>query len=257
MALLGGMYVMVYRQVKRFFRARSRVLGTLLNPLIWVLFFGLGWANVFNFPMAKEIFGGVDYLTFLAPGVIGMTVFTVSLISGISVIWDKQFGFLKEVLVAPVSRAESIIGRLVGDSITTLIQVVVIAALMYVIACDLNPWGVIPMLLISFLASLTFSSVGVVLALRIRSMEGFQLLINLFMLPLLFLSGAFYPLKTMPEWMKLLAYVNPLTYTVDGMRYFLSGVSAFNPVLDISLLSALTVAFLGAAAVLFQKATIE
>ncbi|MCD6324618.1 MAG: ABC transporter permease [Desulfurococcales archaeon] len=248
---------MVYRQVKRFFRARSRVLGTLLNPIIWVLFFGLGWSNVFNFPMAKAIFGGVDYLTFLAPGVIGMTVFTASFISGVSVIWDKQFGFLKEVLVAPVSRAEAMVGRLVGDSLTTLLQVAIIAGLMYVIAGSLNPWGAAPTLLLAFLASLAFSSLGVVLALKMRSMEGFQLIINLLMLPLLFLSGAFYPLNTMPEWMKALSYVNPLTYAVDGMRYFLAGTSAINPLLDTAVLSALSAALLTAAAALFRGATID
>ncbi|MEM2681968.1 MAG: ABC transporter permease, partial [Zestosphaera sp.] len=112
---MNGFLTMTYRQLKRFINARSRVLMSIVNPVMWLVFFGLGWSNVFNFPGAKTIFGGLDYLTYLASGMVAMTIMMGSFISGVSVIWDKQFGFLKETLVAPVSRAEVILGRAFGD----------------------------------------------------------------------------------------------------------------------------------------------
>ncbi len=257
MEALSGFYVMTYRQLKKFSRARSRVIGTIVNPIIWVLFFGLGWSGVFNFPMAKQLFGGVDYLTFLAPGVLGMTLFLSGFISGISIIWDKQFGFFKEVLVAPTSRVASIIGRIFGDSLTTLIQLLIIFALLYPLAGSLSLMGLIPSLLIAFLSSMMFSGLGVIIALKMRSLEGFQLLINLVMMPTLFLSGALYPITTMPYWMKLLAYADPLTYPVDGMRYFLAGTSALQPTIDVVLVTAFTALSLGISSVLFRNTTVE
>jgi len=255
--LIDGFYIMAYRQVIKFFRARSRVIGSVVNPLIWLAFFGLGWANVFNFPLAKQIFGGVDYLTFLAPGILGMTVFTSSFISGISIIWDKQFGFMKEVLVAPSSRTAAMAGRLFGDSLTTLLQGGIILAFMYPLATSLRPIGALPSFLLAFLASIAFSSLGVVIALNMKSMEGFQLIINFLMIPLLFLSGAFYPVNTMPLWMKVLAYLDPLTYGVDGMRYYLAGTSALSPLIDWVMLTALAASLILAASAMFRKTTIE
>ena len=255
--MIDGFYIMAYRQVIKFFRARSRVIGSVVNPLIWLAFFGLGWANVFNFPLAKQIFGGVDYLTFLAPGILGMTVFTSSFISGISIIWDKQFGFMKEVLVAPSSRTAAMAGRLFGDSLTTLLQGGIILAFMYPLATSLRPIGALPSFLLAFLASIAFSSLGVVIALNMKSMEGFQLIINFLMIPLLFLSGAFYPVNTMPLWMKVLAYLDPLTYGVDGMRYYLAGTSALSPLIDWVMLTALAASLILAASAMFRKTTIE
>ncbi len=255
--MIDGFYIMVYRQVVKFFRARSRIIGSIVNPLIWLAFFGLGWANVFNFPLAKEIFGGVDYLTFLAPGILGMTIFTSSFISGISVIWDKQFGFMKEVLVAPSSRTAAMVGRLFGDSLTTLLQGAIILAFMYPLATSLKPVGALPSFLLAFLSSVAFSSLGVIIALRMNSLEGFQLIINFLMVPLLFLSGAFYPINTMPLWMKVLAYLDPLTYGVDGMRYYLAGTSTLTPTVDWLMLTSLAVGFLLIASAIFRKSTIE
>lgn len=255
--MIDGFYIMAYRQIIKFFRARSRIIGSIVNPLIWLGFFGLGWANVFSFPLAKEIFGGVDYLTFLAPGILGMTVFTSSFISGISIIWDKQFGFMKEVLVAPSSRIAAMAGRLFGDSLTTLLQGAIILGFMYPLATSLKPYGALPSFLLAFLASVAFSSLGVIIALKMRSLEGFQLIINFLMIPLLFLSGAFYPINTMPLWMKVLAYLDPLTYGVDGMRYYLAGTSAFTPLLDWIMLAALATGLLLIASAIFRRATIE
>ena len=254
---MSVVYVLAYRQLKRFLRARARIITSIVNPIIWIIFFGLGWANAFNFPMARMIFGGLDYLTYLSSGIVAMAVFSASFIAGISVIWDKQFGFLKEILVAPASRSGAIIGRILGDSIIAVIQGAIILGLSFTIAHSLRVSGVPQALGYSFILAIGFTSLGIILALKISSMEAFQMIISFLMLPLVFLSGAFYPIKFMPTWMKWIAYVNPLTYAVDGMRYYLTGVSSFDPLLDLGLLVALTIVFLVIAARLFEKTTIE
>jgi len=248
---------LTYRQIKRFSNARSRVVGSFVNPIIWLVFFGLGWSKVFNFPMAKQIFGGVDYLSFLAPGIVAMTIFSSSFISGISVIWDKQFGFLKEILVAPSSRKAAIVGRIVGDSLTSLLQGIIILLLTFTIAESLSPSGIPYVLFIGFILAVGFASFGVSLALKMTSMEGFQMVMSFLMLPLLFLSGAFYPISAMPSWMQILAHINPLTYAVDGSRYFLIGTSNFPIAMDIGILALLSLIFLGVALYLFERATID
>ncbi|ALM75318.1 ABC transporter permease [Thermococcus barophilus] len=265
---------MAYRQIKRFFRARSRVIGMFVNPLMWLIFFGLGWSKVFNFPAASALFGGVDYLSFLAPGITAMTIFNASFIAGISVIWDKQFGFLKEILVAPASRKEAITGRIVGDSVMAVVQGLIILLLTFTIASSLKFSGVLPMILIGFLLAIAFSSFGVSLALRMTSMEGFQMIMSFLMLPLMFLSGAFYPVETMPTWMQYLAYINPLTYAVDAARHVLVNAPAttatapipgiptvsltrFSLMTDIGVLAVLALAFLAIAMISFERATIE
>lgn len=255
---MEALTTMAYRQLKRFTRARSRVVGMIINPLIWLVFFGLGWSRVFDNPMAKMIFGGVDYLTFLAPGIFAMTVFNMSFIAGVSVIWDKQFGFLKEVLVAPASRKEGILGRIIGDSLVALAQGAIILLLTYPLAESLRLSGFLPVFGIGFLLSMAFSGFGVSLALKMESMEGFQMVLGIIMLPLTFLSGAIYPIDTMPSWMKALAYINPLTYAVDGARHFLVGenVTKFALTTDVGLLALLALFLVGVAMTEFEKATI-
>lgn len=246
--------IMVYRQIKRFSRAKSRVVGMVANPLIWLVFFGVGWSGVFR---DARIFGGADYLTYLAPGIFAMTVFNQSFISGVSVIWDREFGFLKEVLVAPASRKESIAGRIVGDSIVAIIQGAIILILTLLIT-EIQISGIIPALGIGFLLAVAFSSFGVSIATRIHSMEGFQMIMAVLMLPIIFLSGAIYPVSAMPSWMKILAYINPLTYAVDGSRIVLTGISGVSPLyVDLGILSFLALALLSIAMLAFERSTIE
>jgi len=253
---MDAFFAMCYRQLKRFTRAKSRVIGSLLNPLVWLVFFGIGWSRAFDFPAAREIFGGMDYLSYLIPGVVSMTIFSGSFISGVTVIWDKQFGFLKETLVAPTSRSEAILGRIMGDSLTALVQGLLIMVLSLGLV-SLNLYGIIPTIIVGFILAMAFSSVGITLGLKINSQEGFHLIFGLLMQPLIFLSGAFYPIDAMPQWMKILAYVNPLTYAVDSARYFLTGVSRFEIITDISILLILSVILVILAMYSFEKAVIE
>ncbi len=249
---------MIYREMKRFIRSKARVIGSLINPIIWLVLFGKGWSGAFNFPGASMIFGGVDYMTYLVPGIVAMTVFNMSFIQGITIIWDKQFGFIKEILVAPASREEAILGRITGGAITAMIQGVIILALSFFMTSSLKLSGVIPTLGLSFIVGLAVAGMGVAIAMKMSSMEGFQMIMTMIMLPMTFLSGAFYPVKTMPEWMQWLAKVNPLTYAVDGSRYYLSGVaSTFSLTTDWLVLSGLAILFMGIAVIEFRKATID
>ncbi|MEM4672829.1 MAG: ABC transporter permease, partial [Sulfolobales archaeon] len=230
-------YSMVYRQLKRFIRARSRVIAVVIQPILWVVLFGMGMGGVFNFsnPLIDQFiraqFGGVDYVTYLVTGVIAMSVFMGSFISGVTVIFDKQFGFLKETLVAPAPRAAVLLGRAVGDSIAIILSSLVIVLMGFLLSNELRIQGILPALGYGFVLSIGLASLGMAIASRMSSMEGFQILINLLIMPLQFVSGVFFPINRMPEWMQWIAKVNPLTYAVDGVRYYLIGVSYFNPLI--------------------------
>jgi ABC-2 type transport system permease protein len=279
---LSPFIAMVYRQVKRWWSARSRVITTIINPLIWIIFLGLGWGAVFrpgsiNSPsipgvpvnvIAKTIeeyfnrlFGGIDYITFMVSGMAAMTVFMTSFLGGISVIWDKQFGYLKETLVAPAPRWLVITGRIVGDSIVNTIQSLIIILLGFAITTRINPIGVPVALVYLFITSIAFSSLGVIIALKLGSIEGFQMIVNLLTMPLMFMSGVFYPVNTMPDWMKIFAQYNPLSYAVHSVRYWLTradvGLDYMNPLTDITILTGAAIILLAIAGWAFNKATIE
>ena len=248
---------MWYRQIKRFLRAKSRVVGTAVQPVMWLVFFGMGLGGAMRLAAARPGSASLDYLSFMAPGVIMMSVFMTSFMSGISVIWDREFGFLKEVLVAPVPRSASILGRALGDTTTAIIQGLIILVMTSVLAPQVRLSGVPLAAAFMFMVSLTFTSQGIVIGSRMKSMEGFHMLVNLIMLPLVFLSGAIYPIDNMPLWMKGIAYVNPLTYGVDLARWLLTGVSQMDPVFDLTLLLVLTAVMIAIASYAFNKATIE
>jgi ABC-2 type transport system permease protein len=279
---LSPFIAMVYRQVKRWWSARSRVITTIVNPLIWIIFLGLGWGAVFqpgsiNSPsipgipvnvIAKTIeeyfnrlFGGVDYITFMVSGMAAMTVFMASFLGGISVIWDKQFGYLKETLVAPAPRWLVITGRIVGDSIVNTLQSLIIILLGFAITTRINPIGVPVALVYLFTTSIAFSSLGVIIALKLGSIEGFQMIVNLLTMPLMFMSGVFYPVNTMPDWMKVFAQFNPLSYSVHSVRYWLTGANVgleyMDPTIDIAILAAAAITLLVVAGWAFNKATVE
>jgi ABC-2 type transport system permease protein len=279
---LSPFIAMVYRQIKRWWSAKSRVVTTIVNPLIWIIFLGLGWGAVFkpsnvNSPtipgipvnvIAKTIeeyfnrlFGGVDYVTFMVSGMAAMTVFIASFLGGISVIWDKQFGYLKETLVAPAPRWLIITGRIVGDSVVNTLQSLIIILLGFTITTRINLTGIPVALVYLFTTSIAFSSLGVVIALKLGSIEGFQMIVNLLTMPLMFMSGVFYPVNTMPEWMKTITQFNPLSYTVHAVRYWLTGASVgleyMNPTTDITILTGAAIILLAIACWAFNKATIE
>ncbi|MGQ4833760.1 MAG: ABC transporter permease [Candidatus Asgardarchaeia archaeon] len=225
-------YAMWYRQIKRFLRAKSRVVSAITQPLLWMFFFGIGFSAAFKSGGMAQILGTQDYLSFIVPGIIMMTIFASSFMSGVSVIFDREVGFLKEVLVAPTSRKATIIGRTLGDATINVLQGAIIAIIAYPLAPSLNLWGLPLTLAYGFLMSIAFASVGILIASSLRSMEAFQMVVNFIMMPLLFLSNVFYPLEMLPSWMKIIVLVNPLTFAVDASRSLLMGISSIGLLMD-------------------------
>ena len=278
---------MVYRQVKRWATSKSRVASVIIQPLLWLAFLGIGFGSIFSpnnlnaLPVGNasttlinpatlkvalsryftSIFGGVDYMTFIVTGMAAVVAFIGSFISGISVIWDKQFGFLKETLVAPASRKFVIFGRMLGDSIVNTLQSLIILLLALLISMKVSVLGIPIALAYIFLTSLGFTGLGIAMSLKFSSMEGFQMIINLLTMPLMFISGAFFPVGTMPSWMKFIAQANPLTYAIYGVRYWVAGavesLNFINPVMSAAALAAFALISAVVAMTLFERASIE
>ena len=245
---MTAIYVLWLRQVKRFLRARSRIVASLGQPLLFLLAFGFGFGPIY------QKAGQGNYIQFLAPGIIAMTVLFTSIFSGIELIWDRQFGFLKETLVAPVPRILIMIGRTLGGATVAMMQGMIV-----VLICLLS--GFRPVSLASlplaflFLAliAIMFTALGTAIASVLSDFQGFQLIMNFLVMPIFFLSGALFPLSSVPGPLAVIASLDPLSYGVDGLRSTLIGVAHFNTGLDLAILTLLCAAFLGLGAWLFSK----
>ena len=240
-----AIYVLWLREMTRFARAKSRVIGTLGMPLFFMVFMGFGFsrAQVPNLPP------GVSYIQYLVPGIIGMTLLFSSTFAGISVLWDREFGFLKEIMVAPVSRVSIVLGRIAGGATTSLIQGA--AILLLSIPLGFSIPGILALLgaiLFMLLISVTFISLGLVFASNMKDIHGFNMITNFVVFPLFLLSGALVPIENLPPPVQVFAYMNPLTYGVDGLRGTLLGVSVFPLLIDLGVLvlSSLVMVTLGA-----------
>ncbi|MCC6056400.1 MAG: ABC transporter permease, partial [Desulfurococcaceae archaeon] len=198
---------------------------------------------------------------FMVTGIVVMSAFMASFISGISVIWDKQFGFLKETLVAPAPRGVVILGRIVGDSIVASVQALLIALVSLLLTTRISLINTPIAILYVFITTLGFTALGTAISLKFSSMEGFQMIVNFTTMPLIFVSGVFYPVITMPEWMKYVAMFNPLTYSVHAVRLWLAGASVgfdyMNALTDLAILIAFTAFMTIIAVKIFEKATVE
>ena len=249
---IGVIYANFYREIKRFWRAKSRVIGSIIQPIFWMVFFGLGFTKAFRAGGATKFFF-LFYIDFLIPGVFMMTIFFSGFFSGISVIFDREFGYLKEILVSPAPRWATLFGRAIGSTAISLTQGVIILAIAYPLSEKMNYSNLPIALLAAVMLSLSFTAIGIILAVRMRSHEGFQLIVNFLSMPLLFASGVFFPVETMPDWMKAIAYINPLTYAVDISRYALTGVHSFDPLLDFAILGIMALILGAIASHLFSK----
>jgi len=246
-------YTMWLRQVKRFLRVKARLAGSILMPFLFLAFLGLP----LSFMPARIIPGmpeGMNFLDFLAPGIVGMTLLFSATMSGASVIWDKEFGFLKEVLVAPVNRFSIILGRSLGGMTTAIIQALVIVAIAMAMGVKIaSVSGFFLSIVFMILTCATFTGFGLILATRLEDTEGFMSIMNLVIMPIFFLSGAFFPLAAMPAGVRYIMYVNPLTYGVDGLRGTLVGAANFPLWLDFVVLLILSIALAGLGAYFFSK----
>jgi len=241
-------YILWLREVKKYLRSRTQIIAMLGSPIMYlgVLGFGLG-------PIFRKA-GEGSYLQFMAPGVIGMTILFTSVFSGIALLWDRQFGFLKETLVAPVPRLWIMIGRTLGGATIAICQGSLIFIASFVAGFRPTSVTVIPLaLLFMALIAVVFAALGTVIGSTLKDMQGFQFVMNFVVMPTFFLSGALYPLTNLPRALALLTRIDPLTYGVDGMRTVLTGVTHFGIGTDAAALIGVAIVLLSAGAWRFSK----
>lgn len=241
-------YVLWMRQLKRYVRSRARMIGSLGQPLLYLLALGFGLGPVFRAA------GQGSYLQFLTPGVVGMSVLFTAMFSGIELIWDRQFGFLKETLVAPVPRIQIMIGRTLGGATVSILQGLVVIIIAVIAGFRVTTYTGFGLALV-FMAviGVTFTALGTALASVLPDFQGFQLIMNLLVMPTFFLSGALFPLVGLPKALSVIARLDPLSYGVDGLRAALTGVGHFGLVPDLAVLSALCTLLLAIGAWLFAR----
>jgi ABC-2 type transport system permease protein len=219
----NAVYVLWIREIKRTLRSKARIIGMLATPLLFLVFFGMGFGGM-QIPGMEN---GTSYILFIIPGIIGMALIFSSIFAGVSVLWDREFGFLKEIMVAPVSRVSIMIGRIAGGANVSLMQGIAILLISLLIGMKLTVASFLLSMLFMALISVTFIGLGLVIASNMRDMQAFNLIVNFIIFPLFFLSGALFPLNNLPNEVKLISYLDPLTYGVDGMRAALLGSSIF------------------------------
>ena len=245
-----AIYVLWLRQMKRFLRAKSRVITTIIQPLFFLFIFGFGF-NIAVFPGMQG-----SYINFLAPGIIAMAILFSSMFTGVSVLWDKQSGFLQEVLVAPVSRLSIVIGRTLGGATIALFQGIIIMIIAIVLGVPVvSPGGLMLTIVIMVLLSFTAVGFGLIIASKMHDFEGFQSIMSLILMPLLFLSSAFYPVtESLPGWLQLLSYCNPLFYMIDGMRGSLTGVNnILDPLVNLGIILSICIVIMSVGTYFFNK----
>jgi len=242
-------YAIWLRNLKRYMRSKSRIVGSLGMPLFFLLVLGFGLNSVVQLPGT-----GQGYIGFIIPGIIGMSVLFTSVFSGIQVIWDKQFGFLKETLVAPVSRLEIMLGQTFGGATTSFIQGLIILVLSLFMGLNtVTLFGFLIAFVFMALIGIAFTAFGIAIASKMEDMHGFQLIMNFVIFPIFGLSGALFPINSLPHWLKPVTLLDPLTYGVDGIRYGLSGTSQINPAYSLVVLAGFTVLMTLVGAHLFRK----
>ena len=241
-------YILWLRELKKYLRSRTQIVASLGSPIMYLGVLGFGLGPVF------QRAGEGSYLQFMAPGVIGMTVLFSSMFSGIALLWDRQFGFLKETLVAPVPRLWIMTGRTLGGATVATIQGLLIFVVSLVAGFRPTSFLALPIaMLVMVLTAVVFAALGTAIGSTLKDMQGFQLVMNFMVMPIFFLSGALYPLANLPKALTLLTRVDPLTYGVDGVRGALIGVTHFGVTTDLAALAGVAVVLLAFGAWRFSK----
>ena len=242
-----AIYVMWKRQLKRFSRNRARMVVSLFQPIMFLVAFGFGFG-----PMFDE--NGLSYLQFLAPGIITMTILFGSVMNGAETIMDKQFGFLKETLVAPVSRNSIMLGKTLGGATIAVLQGFLIFGLTLMLGFEVYDWAlVIPAILVMFAVAMFYTSLGIALASKVDDMQAFPMIMNFFIMPTFFLSGALFPLANLPSALEFLTRFNPLVYGVDAIRGLLTGYYVIGIWVDLIVLVPLIIGMIILGAWSFSK----
>jgi ABC-2 type transport system permease protein len=234
-----AIYILWLREVKRYLRSRPQIIASLAQPLLYLLVLGFGLGPVF------QNSGQGSYIQFIGPGVIGMGILFTSIFSGIGLLWDRQFGFLKETLVAPVPRLQIMAGRTLGGATIAMIQGTLVLTVCMVAGFRPQSLAAIPMaLLFMALTAIVFAALGTAIGSTLRDMQGFQLIMNFMVMPIFFLSGALFPLSNLPTALMVATRLDPMAYGVDGLRTAFIGLSQIGVATDIVVLTAVAVLFL-------------
>jgi ABC-2 type transport system permease protein len=241
-------YILWLRQLKRYVRSKARIIGSLGQPLLFFLALGFGFGPIYT----KA--GGGSYIQFLAPGIIIMSILFSATFSGIEVLWDRQFGFLKETLVAPVSRLRIILGRIFGGATVAVVQGLIVFGLCLAVGFRPVSYSLLPLALVYMtLMAITFTALGTAIASFLEDMQGFQIIINFLVMPMFFLSGALFPLQNLPKPVVIISTLNPLAYGVDGLRGTLINLVHFGLVTDLCVLLAMAAFLTLTGAFLFSR----
>jgi ABC-2 type transport system permease protein len=259
MRSLRGAYTIWYRDILRFVRDRTRIVASMAQPLLFLFVFGTGLAP----SMAAASGGALDFRQFMFPGILAMAVLFTAIFSAVSIVWDREFGFLKEVLVAPVSRTAVALGKVAGGATVAMFQGAIVLLLAPFIGVRLGVATIIELVGLMLLLACVATAFGLVIAARQRTMEGFQMMMNFLLMPMFFLSGAFFPLRGLPLWMTWLSRIDPVTYGVDSLRgaaladtvpaELLATLTIYPVATDVAIMAALAVAFVLPAVWLFGK----
>jgi ABC-2 type transport system permease protein len=245
---MSAIYILWLRELKKYSRSRTQIVASMGQPLLYLLVLGFGLGPVF------QKAGGGSYLQFVAPGVIGMVVLFTSVFSGIALLWDRQFGFLKETLVAPVPRILVMIGRTLGGATVSMFQGTLMVIVCLIAGFRPTSLAGVPLaVLFMLLIATVFAALGVAVGSSLQDMQGFQLIMNFLVMPIFFLSGALFPLNNLPKALAFVTRLDPLTYGVDGLRGALIGVTHFGIATDLIVLAVVAVALLYVGAWRFSK----
>lgn len=246
--MFDAIYIMWLRQIKRYWRSKSRIIGSIGQPLLFLVALGFGLGPVF------ERAGGGNYLKFLAPGVMGQAILFMAVFNGVELIWDRQFGFLKETLVAPVSRLEIVLGRVLGGATIATFQGIIVFGLTLFLGFRPQNFFFLPLAFgLMFLVALFYTTLGTAIASLMKDFHGFQLIMNFLVMPTFFLSGALFPLESAPQILISISKINPLTYGVDGLREVLAGTVHLGIKTDVLVLGFLSFFLLSVSSYLFSK----
>ena len=255
MSELSGIYALWYREFKVFLRERSRVISSIINPLLWFFIIGggLGASITQGYPMG--------YQTFIYPGILIQTALFSSIFFGVYIVWDKKIDFMKEVLVAPMSRTAILIGKIFGGSTDTLIQIIILLGIGVGLSftgflhIQFTAFSLLASVIILFITTVGLCAIGLILGSQMESPEGFQLIISFLIFPMFFLSGALFPITGLPAYLAPFVYFNPVTYAVDGLRAILIGskVARFNPWFDFMIISIFSIVMIFIGTYAFKK----
>ncbi len=245
---MTAIYILWLRELKRYFRSRAQIVASLGQPVLYLLALGFGLEPVFR----KA--GNGSYMQFVAPGVIGMTVLFSSVFSGIGLLWDRQFGFLKETLVAPVPRIRIMTGKALGGATVAILQGLLVVAACLLVGFRPRSLAAIPIaLLFMALIATVFASLGIAIGSKLENMQGFQLIMNFLVMPIFFLSGALFPLTNLPKALAAITRLDPLSYGIDGLRAALTGVSQFGVATDLAVLCGVAIVLMALGSYFFSK----